>query len=214
MSAFVTTRIGTDGVQERMLTTLRHVHGAMTASMHVTRRFAQRSWTFSVESVPNVALRTSGRCRWTTGMARSSHTVMHTAQGWGSTGHSSAVRRRGTRCSCSAQTATGSSGTSATSARPRNTRRRCALVDIPPEVRRRVLDRDNDSCVVCGTGGSNRLQLHHVQYRSQGGKHLEGNLATLCQRCHRRIHAEEIEIELLETQTGEWCWFTRHKHKR
>jgi 5-methylcytosine-specific restriction endonuclease McrA len=82
-------------------------------------------------------------------------------------------------------------------------------LQIPDAVRRQVLDRDNDQCVVCGTNW--RLELHHVVYRSQGGTHDESNLATLCQDCHRRIHAGRLSIAYLETPTGAWHWFaTRH----
>lgn len=79
---------------------------------------------------------------------------------------------------------------------------------IPPAVRQTVLDRDEGQCVVCG--GTWRLELHHVVYRSQGGTHDESNLATLCQGCHRLIHAGTISIAFLQSTTGEYCWFTTY----
>lgn len=47
-------------------------------------------------------------------------------------------------------------------------------------------------------------------YRSHGGMHEEGNLATLCQRCHGLIHAKLITIAYLQSSTGEYCWFTTY----
>lgn len=52
----------------------------------------------------------------------------------------------------------------------------------------RVLVRDQYQCRNCGKGGINQLHVHHVVYRSQGGKDTEDNLVTLCQNCHVRVH--------------------------
>lgn len=96
-------------------------------------------------------------------------------------------------------------------ARSANDRRRFRhrpVSDIPAPVRQAVLDRDDNQCVVCG--GTWRLELHHVIYRSHGGMHEEGNLATLCQRCHGLIHAKLITIAYLQSSTGEYCWFTTY----
>ena len=46
-------------------------------------------------------------------------------------------------------------------------------------------ERDQTICILCGQAGS---ELHHVLYRSQGGKHNTNNLATLCKRCHDGVH--------------------------
>lgn len=78
--------------------------------------------------------------------------------------------------------------------------------DISDVLRLEVLDRDNWQCVVCGTGGENRLHLHHVIYRSQGGESTRDNLATVCHRCHRRIHDGYIRITLIATPQGEFWW--------
>lgn len=64
-------------------------------------------------------------------------------------------------------------------------------------VRRAVLDRDNWQCQVCGVTGENRLHLHHVVYRSQGGKDDESNLVTVCHRCHRSIHEGKVRVVLV-----------------
>jgi 5-methylcytosine-specific restriction endonuclease McrA len=59
---------------------------------------------------------------------------------------------------------------------------------ISDATRQAVLDRDNCQCQKCGTSGENRLQLHHVEFRSQGGGHSEDNLIVLCFKCHELLH--------------------------
>jgi hypothetical protein len=81
--------------------------------------------------------------------------------------------------------------------------------DIPDAVRRAVLDRDHEQCVACGTGGENRLQLHHLRFRSQGGAHDTTNLATLCHRCHRLVHLNVLSVEFVEVWPGEFYPFCR-----
>lgn len=81
--------------------------------------------------------------------------------------------------------------------------------NVPESTRRKVLDRDSEQCQSCGTGGENRLQLHHIEFRSQGGGHDADNLVTLCFRCHRLVHEAVLEIERLEWRMGEWSFFVR-----
>jgi 5-methylcytosine-specific restriction endonuclease McrA len=79
--------------------------------------------------------------------------------------------------------------------------------NIPAAVRQAVLDRDHDQCQLCGTGGDNRLQLHHLEYRSQGGTHAPENLITLCYKCHEDVHQRRADILLLEVSPGVWASF-------
>ena len=47
--------------------------------------------------------------------------------------------------------------------------------------------RDREAC--CRDCGSRiNIELHHIAYRSQGGKDTPENLCYLCPGCHRRIH--------------------------
>lgn len=79
----------------------------------------------------------------------------------------------------------------------RNTTRRSesgkhAAKSIPPWLRQEVLDRDGRMCRWCGT--SSGVELHHILYRSQQGKHENGNLITLCGSCHkgeRGVHSNK-----------------------
>lgn len=47
------------------------------------------------------------------------------------------------------------------------------------------VERDNQLCIICGNQGSD---LHHVVYKSLGGKHRPNNLATLCKKHHNQVH--------------------------
>lgn len=78
--------------------------------------------------------------------------------------------------------------------------------NIPESVRLAVLERDSYQCQLCGTSGENRLQLHHIIFRSQGGKHDEENLVVLCFRCHEDVHAGRQDILMVEVD-GVWCAF-------
>ena len=54
------------------------------------------------------------------------------------------------------------------------------------ELQRQVLERDGWRCQVCGS--MQRLQVHHLKFRSQSGGDVEQNLITLCAECHARMH--------------------------
>lgn len=46
--------------------------------------------------------------------------------------------------------------------------------------------RDKDLCQVCGVAG---CELHHILYKSQGGKDVPNNLVMLCNLCHHKEHS-------------------------
>ncbi|MFZ0911759.1 MAG: HNH endonuclease [Candidatus Korobacteraceae bacterium] len=54
------------------------------------------------------------------------------------------------------------------------------------EPHRQVLERDSWRCQVCGS--MQRLQVHHLKFRSHSGGDEEQNLITLCAECHARMH--------------------------
>jgi hypothetical protein len=68
-----------------------------------------------------------------------------------------------------------------------------AKQSIPPALRRAVLLRDKHRCQV----GRNTtfLDLHHIQLRSEGGRHELGNMLTLCGCHHRATHRGSLLIE-------------------
>ena len=64
-----------------------------------------------------------------------------------------------------------------------------------PKQRMRVLVRDNFHCQVkdCRETQLNRLTVHHLRPRCQGGGDNMSNLITLCQRHHRWLHEVQQE---------------------
>ncbi len=53
-------------------------------------------------------------------------------------------------------------------------------------LREQVLRRDGWRCQCCGT--ISNLEVHHKDFRSQGGDDSEENLITLCVGCHSLLH--------------------------
>jgi 5-methylcytosine-specific restriction endonuclease McrA len=49
-----------------------------------------------------------------------------------------------------------------------------------------VLRRDGWICQNCGSRSN--LEVHHKEFRSQGGDDTEQNLITVCAKCHARLH--------------------------
>jgi len=65
---------------------------------------------------------------------------------------------------------------------------------IPPQLRRAILHRDGNRCVIDGCDSRNRLQIHHVTPWSQGGRTDPGNLIALCWYHHHiAIHEHRLE---------------------
>lgn len=60
---------------------------------------------------------------------------------------------------------------------------------LPSDKRRRVRRRDGDKCRYCGTAFG--LQVHHIEYRSQGGDDQLHNLITLCAEHHALVHSNK-----------------------
>jgi hypothetical protein len=72
--------------------------------------------------------------------------------------------------------------------------RRRASQTIPPAIRRGVMRRDRQRCVVPGCAHHLFLDVHHVDPRSEGGSHDPDRLVTLCGSHHRRAHAGSLCI--------------------
>lgn len=54
-----------------------------------------------------------------------------------------------------------------------------------------VRERDGHHCRLCGS--TNWTEVHHIQYRSQGGPDEKWNLITLCKECHMNAHASKFD---------------------
>lgn len=67
----------------------------------------------------------------------------------------------------------------------------------------KVLNRDNYTCQCCkGKKKSNRLEIHHVIFRSNGGSDEEDNLITLCDTCHTNLHHGNLKLNLKGSKKG------------
>jgi len=64
---------------------------------------------------------------------------------------------------------------------------------IPDHIRAAVAERDQGICRVCGGTVGEAGALHHIVYRSQGGRNVVENLITVhwmfWPRCHERMHS-------------------------
>jgi RRXRR protein/HNH endonuclease len=59
-----------------------------------------------------------------------------------------------------------------------------------------VLTRDGYRCQHCkGKSRDQRLEVHHIVFRSQRGSDEESNLIVLCKTCHDALHAGEISLK-------------------
>jgi hypothetical protein len=46
-----------------------------------------------------------------------------------------------------------------------------------------------------------KLHVHHIQFRSQGGSDVPGNLTTLCEMCHADLHAGKFDLKAKRSKT-------------
>jgi len=65
--------------------------------------------------------------------------------------------------------------------------------DAYQQLCRKILERDGWRCQGCGA--MHQLQVHHKEFRSHSGDDSEENLITLCDDCHRLVHANESSHE-------------------
>jgi hypothetical protein len=69
-----------------------------------------------------------------------------------------------------------------------------ATQDISPSVRRLVWRRDHGRCVVPGCRSARFLDVHHIEYRAEGGDHSPDNLCLLCFAHHQAEHDGRLVI--------------------
>ncbi len=81
---------------------------------------------------------------------------------------------------------------------------------IPDSIRIEVLTRDQFRCRKCGWNTQDRrkedprqlLELHHLDYHSEGGSNTTDNLITLCNVHHDDVHRMHIDRSELLIWTG------------
>lgn len=67
------------------------------------------------------------------------------------------------------------------------------LADEERKCRAAVKRRDKGKCIVPGCKDAAK-HLHHITFRSRGGRWLTGNIASLCVQHHQMVHAHLIAI--------------------
>lgn len=88
--------------------------------------------------------------------------------------------------------------------------KRSKACDIPQSVKKKVWERDNCACIVCGNHQA--MPNAHFRARSQSGLGIEQNIVTLCARCHhaydntadRPIYREYIKNYLQGIYGADW----------
>jgi 5-methylcytosine-specific restriction endonuclease McrA len=85
--------------------------------------------------------------------------------------------------------------------------RRAALIATSRTVRTAVWRRDGGQCRACQ--GRQRLQVHHLRWRSQGGKWTTTNCVLLCRNCHQEAHARVLLITGVNADVPDGLQFER-----
>lgn len=63
-------------------------------------------------------------------------------------------------------------------------------------VKQYVLARDSHKCQADKKGCVEKLHVHHIVFKSQGGSDAPNNLITLCEKHHINLHAGKLKIEV------------------
>ncbi|HMG22147.1 MAG TPA: hypothetical protein VK607_12540, partial [Kofleriaceae bacterium] len=77
---------------------------------------------------------------------------------------------------------------------------------VTPRMRRHVFARDQHRCAVPGCRSARNLDIHHVQFRSDGGGNESSNLLTLCSGHHAQLHAGSLTIRGGAPHALEFHW--------
>ena len=97
--------------------------------------------------------------------------------------------------------------------------KRAKATDIPMSVKKKVFERDNGRCVICGNN-YNIMPNAHILSRAKGGLGIETNVVTLCtelteNKCHRKFDFgtkeerqqiyNKIEEYMKSIYGSDWC---------
>jgi hypothetical protein len=77
---------------------------------------------------------------------------------------------------------------------------------VTPRVRRQVFARDHHRCTVPGCRSSRNLDLHHIEFQSNGGGHEMSNLTILCNAHHQSLHEGLLTIQGTAPHALEFAW--------
>jgi hypothetical protein len=77
---------------------------------------------------------------------------------------------------------------------------------ITPRLRRQVLARDHHGCTVPGCRSARNLDVHHIQFRSDGGRNELSNLLTMCSGHHALLHEGQLIVRGEAPHAVEFSW--------
>jgi hypothetical protein len=77
---------------------------------------------------------------------------------------------------------------------------------VTPRVRRQVLARDHHACTIPGCRSARNLDVHHIQFRSDGGGNELSNLLTMCSGHHALLHAGQLIVRGEAPHALEFSW--------
>lgn len=92
--------------------------------------------------------------------------------------------------------------------KPKLTKKRGKRGGAPPEVKEKIRARDKHRCRWCGS--PILLEVHHVEYRSQGGTHDGYNLITLCKAHHDKAHSHKKAWQRT-LKLSNWILLSEHR---
>lgn len=72
--------------------------------------------------------------------------------------------------------------------------RQTEFTEISMATKRRVWERDDHACILCGSTRMASPNAHFIS-RSKGGMGIEQNIVTLCLKCHDRYDNTPSRIE-------------------
>jgi len=70
-----------------------------------------------------------------------------------------------------------------------------AKQEVPPALRRAVMQRDHHRCRVPACKNAIFLDVHHLRLRTEGGKHEADNLIAVCSAHHSALHHGQLRSE-------------------
>jgi len=77
---------------------------------------------------------------------------------------------------------------------------------VTPRLRRQVLARDRHCCTVPGCRSARNIDLHHVEYQRDGGRHELSNIVCVCSGHHQRLHEGALTIRGKAPDALEFSW--------
>jgi hypothetical protein len=84
-----------------------------------------------------------------------------------------------------------------------------ATTTVTPRIREQVFARDQYRCTVPGCRSARNLDVHHIEFQSQGGGHDMSNLTLLCSGRHAALHAGLLAMKGKAPYMVEFRWVYR-----